>query len=161
MQIKSKLTEKDFINANFVLLYSKTSMKIFTGIASFAIVVAVVAVFLSSKTTFAQISAPLIMLLLIPMFTYFAAKKNYAADQRVSETIEYQFEKDLLIIKSESFNAQFTWDKIYKVTQTKNWLMIWQSKQIANAIPKRDVWQGDIAELKDILETHRVKNNLQ
>jgi len=60
----------------------------------------------------------------------------------------------------ESFHSQLTWDKVYKVTETKNWILIWQNRQIANAIPKRDVWDGQIEDLKKILTAHKIKNNL-
>ena len=96
----------------------------------------------------------------MPLMTYYAARKNYRTNKRISETIEYQFDKDSLIIKGESFNSQLTWDKFYKVTQTKNWILIWQNRQVANPIPKRDIWEGQLADLKLILNEHKVKNNL-
>ena len=94
------------------------------------------------------------------MLTYFGAKKNYKTNQRITENIEYQFGEDNLIVKGESFNSQLTWNKIYKVTQTKNLVLIWQNRQVANAIPKRDIWEGQIEELKIILDRHKIKNNL-
>ena len=78
----------------------------------------------------------------------------------MGETIEYQFYKEYLVVKGESFSTESTWDKIYKVTQTKNWVFIWQSRQAANIIPRRDIWEGDLTHLKEILEGHKVKNNL-
>jgi hypothetical protein len=160
MIIKSKLTEKDFINVNFVLLYSKTSMKIFTGIIAIFLFVSVLAAILIPKVSYSQAITPLVMLSVLPLLTYFTAKKNYVANKRMSEIIEYQFDKDNLFMKGESFHSQLTWDKVYKVTQTKNWLLIWQNRQIANPVPKRDVWEGQIEDLKIILNEHRVKNNL-
>lgn len=100
------------------------------------------------------------MLTVMPLLTYFGAKRNFTANKRISETIEYHFDNDYLSMKGESFNSQLTWDKIYKVTQTKNWLLIWQNSQIANPIPKRDIWEGQISDLKEILDKYKVKNNL-
>ncbi|MEI9957623.1 MAG: YcxB family protein [Ferruginibacter sp.] len=112
------------------------------------------------KVSYSQVIVPIVMLSVTPLLTYFTAKKNYNSNQRISEAIEYQFEKDNLIIKGESFNSQLSWDKIYKVTQTKNWILIWQNSQIANPILKRDIWEGEIESLKVILNGHGVKNNL-
>ncbi|MBL0183120.1 MAG: YcxB family protein [Chitinophagaceae bacterium] len=74
--------------------------------------------------------------------------------------MEYRFDGSNLVIKGESFKSELSWDKIPKVTQTKNWLLIWQGGQIANAIPKRDIPDGLPAELKAILAKNGVKNNL-
>ena len=135
-------------------------MKIFTAIIFIFLIVSLLTAVLIPKVSFSQIITPLIILTVMPLFTYFTAKKNYAANQRISETIEYQFDKDNLLMKGESFNSQLTWDKVYKVTQTKNWILIWQNRQIANPIPKRDVWEEQIENLKKVLQEHKVKNNL-
>lgn len=160
MNIKSKLTERDFIDVNFILLYSRTSMKIVTAIIIFFLFGSLLTAFFLPTMPLSQAIVPAVMLSAMPLMTYFTAKKNYASNKRISETIEYVFEKDNLLIKGESFNSQLTWDKINKVTQTKNWILIWQSRQNANPISKRDIWEGEIGELKEILTQHNVKNNL-
>ena len=160
MPIKSKLSEQDFINVTFVLLYSKISMKIFTGLISLFLIVSILTATLLPNVSFSQIILPVVLLSVMPLLTYFGAKRNFLANKRISETIEYHFDNDYLSMKGESFNSQLTWDKVYKVTQTKNWLLIWQNRQIANPIPKRDIWDGQISELKETLDKHKVKNNL-
>ncbi len=160
MNIKSKLTEKDFIDVNFILLYSKISMKIFTAIIIFMLFLSLLTAIWLPAISFSQVIIPFVMLLIIPLMTYFTAKKNYSSNQRINETIEYQFEKDDLLMKGESFNSKLSWGKVYKVSQTKNWILIWQNGQIANPIPKRDIEDGQIKSLKIILTEHKVKNNL-
>ncbi len=136
MLIKSKLTEQDFINATFVLQYSKVSIKILTGLICFFLLISIFTATFLPGVSFSQIIIPLAMFMAIPVMTYFNAKRNFAADNRISESIEYNFDNDYLLMKGESFNSQLTWDKVYKVTQTKNWILIWQNKQIANPISK-------------------------
>jgi YcxB-like protein len=160
MNIKSKLTEKDFIEANFILLYSKKSIIIFTGVFIIFLIISLITFIFIPSVPFTQVVTLIVLLIAFPTMTYFAAKKNYVSNQRVSETIDYKFEKDNLLMTGESFNSQLTWDKVYKVTQTKNWIFIWQNKQFANLIPKKDVKEGKIEELKNILNEHKVKNNL-
>ena len=159
MIIKTKMTEKDFINVNFVFLYSKIAMKLFTGVISIFFILSILTVAFT-KAAYSTVITPIVLLAAMPLMTYYAARKNYRTNKRISETIEYQFDKDSLIIKGESFNSQLTWDKFYKVTQTKNWILIWQNRQVANPIPKRDIWEGQLADLKLILNEHKVKNNL-
>ena len=42
MLMKSRLTEKDFINASFVLLYSKPAIKIITGMFIVFLIVSII-----------------------------------------------------------------------------------------------------------------------
>jgi hypothetical protein len=60
----------------------------------------------------------------------------------VAEQKEYVFTDTDLKITGESFNVTMLWDKIYKVTKTKRWVLIWQTKYLANIIPLQDIWQG-------------------
>lgn len=78
----------------------------------------------------------------------------------MSETIAYNFTDTHLGISGESFNSEMTWNKIYKVTQTKSWLLIWQNRQMANAIPLNLVSAEQLAALKEILTKNNTKNNL-
>lgn len=154
------MTEKDYINVNFVLLYRRVFVKIFTGIMIFCVLFTLLAAAFFSIGSYSSLIGPGVILFVFPLLTYFSAKQNYASNQRMTETIEYQFGEDNLVVKGESFNAQLSWDKIYKVTQTKNWVLIWQNRQVANVIPKKDIWEGQIEELKIILNRHKIKNNL-
>jgi hypothetical protein len=160
MFIKTKLTEKDFINATFVVSLNKPSMKIFLGIMFLGSVLAIINAIFLPDTTYQTFIVPLIILTVFPLITYFTAKKNFAANTRSGEMVEYIFGDNDLVMHGESFNSQLSWEKIYKVTQTKNWILIWQNKQFANLIPRRDIWEGQIEELKEILINHKVKNNL-
>ncbi|QEC69155.1 hypothetical protein FRZ67_18225 [Panacibacter ginsenosidivorans] len=56
----------------------------------------------------------------IPLLTYFTSRKNYTTNNRISEPIEYTIENSGLSIKGESFTSTLTWDKLYKVSKTKN-----------------------------------------
>jgi len=160
MVIKSKLTKQDFINLNFILLYSKISMKVLTALTAFLFLVSIVASIFSNHDYFPAVIFLFILLIFTPLHTYISAVRNFKASNRGSETIEYHFDNEYLSVKGESFNAQLSWDKIYKVTQTKNWILIWQNRQAGNPIPKGNISEEQIGELKEILDNHKVKNNL-
>ena len=104
---------------------------------------------------------PAIFLALLPFFVFLQAKRNFKTNRRLSEQIEYSFTDDNLIITGESFNGTMTWDKIFKVTKTKRWILIWQSSNSANIIPLKDIWDGDINYLKEILDRRGVANDIK
>jgi hypothetical protein len=162
MQIKTKLTEVDLIKANFVLLTRKLSTKLYLGILLFVFIYTGVIPAVNGKSVYILSSvAPLVIVVVfISLSTFIGAKISYRSNSRIKEIIEYIFGNDYLEVKGESFSSKLTWEKIYKVTKTKHWLLIWQNRQIANVIPLRDIWKGDITTLKEILNNHGVKNNL-
>ena len=81
---------------------------------------------------------------------------------RISETIIYEFDNENILITGESFNSRLSWDKIYSVTENKDWILIWQSRQGANVLQKRDFKNKDLQLLKDIVNSHsELKNKLK
>ena len=83
MIIKSKLTEKDFINVNFVLLYSRPIFKIITIIFCVLVLIGIPIVIVLPKTSLTQILFPLIFLSLMPLMTYFTVRKK--AEERFND----------------------------------------------------------------------------
>lgn len=160
MIIKTRLTEKDYINLSFLLWFRRSYTRIIYGVFIFCMLVSIFGNRFLQKDISSDIIIPVIALAILPAFTYLSAKRNYAANSRIKENIEYKFEKEYLIIEGETFKTQLSWAKIYRITQTKNWVLIWQSRHVTNAIPKEDIWEGERAELKTILSAHNIKNNL-
>ena len=107
-----------------------------------------------------QLIFAFVILIVIPFFTFYSAGRNYRFNKRISELIIYDFNNHNLEINGESFQSHLTYEKLYKVTRTKKWILLWQTPQIANAIPARDFLPDEIQDLKIILDQHDVKNNL-
>ena len=160
MQIKTRLSQKDLIKVNLVLL-KRGSSRVYLVLLFFYIIFSAMPLANGKSINIITILLPLmIMIVFLIAITLVGILINYRSNPRIRETIEYKFQSDFLEIKGESFSSQLTWEKIHKVTKTKNWLLIWQNRQSANVIPLRDIWEGDITTLKEILTNHKVKNNL-
>lgn len=136
-------------------------MKLLSGIGVLMLVTAIVSTFVMPiGGSSAQWIFALATLVVLPAITYWSSQKNFVSDKRISEVIIYRFSPGHLEIIGESFQSTSTWDKIHKVTKSWNWILIWQNEQIANAIPRRDITEGDLLELKNILNAYNVNNNL-
>lgn len=160
MFIKTKFTEKDYINITLLLLFSRPIAKFFVGILIVAILISSIGNISIVRGEYFGLITPLVIFTFVPAAFYFSLKRNYKNNSRLHETIEYHFEETKLLIKGESFSSHLTWEKIPKVTLTKEWLLIWHNRQFANAIPRRDVYDGEINDLKNILTKYKIKNNL-
>ena len=160
--LTTKLSLEDYIKINYHLLYRKWAVRFMTGIGFFMV--------LSLLFTFdSYIEFPWLQLLLglffiigQPILVYIYARKNYNTNKRISESISYTFDKDTIQITGESFDSKFTWDKIYRVTESKNWILIWQNPQVANVVPKRDFQEEELQAFKNMVSLHsKVKNKLR
>jgi hypothetical protein len=163
--IETQLSEKEFIKANMVLLAQKRITWIAPAIGLLLLMSNLVTRNKSSSLL-GIFLVPIIYLIIfsaiLPLLTWFRAKKLYnARSSRAKEKINYEFLDNQLEIRGESFNATLSWDKIHKVTATKNWVFIWQNSQYANCIPKTDIWEGEIMKLREILNDNKVKHNLK
>ena len=162
MIIETKLSEKEFINASLATIWSRKYSKIFLIV--FLVIIAsniFTTTSNATKDTFIPVVLPPILIFGIVFFIFrYNFKNAYKKNFRVSENIEYNFTDTNLLITGESFTSEMTWNKIYKVTKTKNWLLVWQSSQIANVIPLRLVSTENLNQLKDIMQKNNTKNNL-
>ena len=158
--IRTKLTRQQFINASLVQLYNKTSTKVITGLFALFLLFATLMIPATRGNFFFMVVYPILILALNPLSVYMTAKRSFNNIKTNGETIEYHFEDNGLLTKGETFSMESTWDSIYKVTQTKHWIMIWRNRQVANPIPKTSVSEGELSELKHLLDRNNIPNNL-
>ena len=160
MTIKTKLSQKEYINASLTVIMARPVVRIFLVMFGFVILVNIAINFTKQGASILTVVPMIIVPIIFCVVFYFKLKTAYSNNSRISETITYGFDKTNFNMAGESFKAELSWKKIYKVTLTKKWVLIWQNKQIANAIPKIDLPGSDLDELKDILTANGVKNNL-
>lgn len=160
MKISTKLTAKDIVLFTLLSFYKKWFVILISGLMLLDLLFTLLIPTRAGRYTSGSILMPLIILAGLPLFICIMAIHNFKNSKRLSETIEYQFEENYLNIIGESFKSQMSWEKLHKVTKTKHWILIFQTRQIANIIPLRNIWAGDILHLKSILDLRNVKNNL-
>jgi hypothetical protein len=158
ISVTTKLTFEEFRKANFYFLYRKWAAKFSLVMGTFILIGTLVFYFMNPSfyTQFPVIPVLLgLMMAVFPPYSIFrTAKKNYNSNGRISETISYEFDDDVIQISGESFHSKLTWDKIYELTVTRSWVLVWQSGQVANVIPTKDITPNQIQQLKKIVEKY-------
>lgn len=141
MIITTKITFKEYVRLMFILTYRKplTAFVTFLGVYSLAAIVLFYSGYDSyfNEPSMIQIMLMIVLLVLIPFSVYYNAKKLFASQARIQEEIIYEFTDDKIKLTGESFNVEQTWEKTYKVVELKSWVLIYQSKLVANIIPKK------------------------
>jgi hypothetical protein len=160
MIIKTKLTEKDYINASIAILFARSYTRNLLSIVGVIILINIISGIVRTGLVMANLLPPILIFAIFPAVFYFSVKKGYSSNKRMNESIEYNFMQNDLIITGESFKTELSWNKVYKVAKSSKWLLIWQSRQIANAIPINSIAEEELTKLKIILTGKQVTNNL-
>ena len=160
MEIVSKISEKDYVNVFFTILWAKRSIRFCTIIFILIFVLGSFNVFVLKTTGPVTLLFPLLFLIVFSVSIYFGAKRTFKTDGRISETIRYVFDDVKLAIQGESFESILNWDKVYKVTRSKHWLLIWQNNVLANAISMASLDEQEIDYLRGILNANKVQHSI-
>jgi hypothetical protein len=75
-------------------------------------------------------------------------------NKRLSETISYEFSKELILVRGESFSSTFSWEKIPKIVINRYWILIFQSKTTANIIRRTCFNDTDLATFIEIVTSY-------
>ncbi|UFH31494.1 YcxB family protein [Chryseobacterium sp. C-71] len=92
--------------------------------------------------------------------SYFRLKNAFYSNKKIQEEIIYTFTDEKVQTKGETFEGDFTWNTVFKVKETKNWFLIYQSKLTMNMVPKKDFSDRQISELRNMIKNAGVKAKL-
>lgn len=160
MEIVSKISEKEYVSVVFTTLWMKRAIKFCTIIFILVFILSSFNVAVLKTADPVSLLFPLIFLSVFSGSIYLGAKRTFKTDGRISETVRYIFNDTKLIIQGESFESIFSWDKVHKVSRSKNWLLIWQSNAMVNAISMSAVDEQILDYLRGILNANKVKHSI-
>lgn len=163
MKIETQLSFKEYLRLMFVLTY-KNPILVFLSCIGVIMFIGALFYFMGFKVPFDnppyfQLIFGFSIVALLPFSIYRSAKKNFTSSGRLQEKIVYEFMDDYIRITGESFNSELTWEKTYKVTELKNWILIYQNRLVANIIPKKS-FANNLSEFKEEVKNKPfIKNN--
>ena len=97
----------------------------------------------------------LVYLFLLPFLLKRNAKKTYDTNKILQEPITFTIDDKEIQMNAESYRSQMAWDKVFKVIEDDNSIYIFHSKQTANLLPKRDLSNQQLTDLKNIIRTKK------
>jgi hypothetical protein len=107
-----------------------------------------------------QLIFGIVIIFILPLMIVRGANKAYESHLRLQEKMIYEFTQSGIKITGESFNSEMDWTKIYKVKERKNWILIYQSQQVANIIKKESL--GDnLIEFRELVKKQGIKSSLR
>lgn len=160
MTVKTHITFKDFLNFN--LKNSLSRIIIFSLIILLFFVLNFYNAENDAKEIFKSASlwfAAIIVFVIVR--SYFRLRNTFYSNKKIQEEIIYTFTDEKVQTKGETFDGDFTWNTVFKVRETKDWFLIYQSKLTMNMVPKKFFSTSQIFELRKIIDHNGVKAKLR
>jgi hypothetical protein len=155
VSISTKLNADEYVRVNFYMLYRKILAIFLFGIGAIMLLIILYYYLIDpshfESFPFYQFIFGIYATVGMPLGTYWAARRSFRNNPRLQETILYTIDHEFIELKGESFNSKLTWEKIYKVTETKRWMLIWQTKSLANVLPKKDFDTKSLTQFKSLI----------
>lgn len=154
MSITTRVTFDDFKKISFYFYYRKLAAKLTlvlgAGLLLMSIMPYLIGVPLFGQFPILPFALGLVMTIIVPFSIIRGAKRNYSSNRIMNGDITYDFDEEGVTISGESFTSTIDWANIYAIKVTSSWVLIWQSKQVANVIPRRDISDAQIAALESL-----------
>jgi hypothetical protein len=164
--ITQQLTLKEYRRLVFTMLYSHVGFVCITVLAAISLV-AFPFLYQSERDeitgdSFFYLGLTLIVVALYyPVASWIKAGRLFRGNYRTGENITYELSEHGVATTGESFNSQYTWDKVYQVKILKKWVLIYHSRRAATMIKISECDQDNINTLKIYLKSRnfRFKKN--
>lgn len=91
------------------------------------------------------------ILTLLPALIYRKASMVYDNNPAVNQPITYTFTEEGVGTKGGGFDSTMTWDKILRVYEQKEAILLFYTKQIANPIPKRNFTEIELVNFRNLV----------
>lgn len=159
MTVKTHITFKEFLNFNI-----KSSLPRIIIFSFIILIFLVLNLYNTENDTQNILQSASIWFAAVFVFiiirSYFRLKNAFFSNKKIQEEIVYTFTEEKVQTKGETFEGDFAWNTVYKIKETKDWLLIYQSKTTMNMVPKKYFSDSQISELRNIIKKSNVKAKL-
>lgn len=156
MTIKTRISKKEYVKLLYGLTYKKPMILFILCIAA-AVLLWIIGYYTHMlpvpKPTFYQYVTLMIITVIQPFTIYKTILKNYNTSSHLKEELKIECTTECIKVKGESFYTEFTWAKMYKVVELKDWFVIYQNNLSANLIPKKSFLPHQVNEFKQMLKS--------
>lgn len=159
MTVKTHITFKEFLNFNI-----KSSLPRIIIFSFIILIFLVLNLYNTENDTQNILQSASIWFAAVFVFiiirSYFRLKNAFFSNKKIQEEIIYTFTEEKVQTKGETFEGDFAWNTVYKIKETKDWLLIYQSKTTMNMVPKKYFSDSQISELTNMIKKSNVKAKL-
>lgn len=108
-----------------------------------------------------QLTLGCTFVILYPLYIIYSARRNYKTHGKIQERIVYEFTNEKIRMVGESFKSEMNWMKVYKVHEVNDWIIIYQSKSMANFLPKSSLGENINAFRNLVVSKSHIKSKMK
>lgn len=161
LQFTAQIPKKDFIRLFFSLTLRKPAI-IISILLGLGLLVFVALDYLHFFKP-GLVRSPLFMLfvaissILYLLFgIYRSAVRNYTAHERLNQKLTYLLTDDKISFTGAEFTNEFEWSSFYKIVCIgNNWIILYNSRTVANFLPIKGLRKEEADELKHFLMANK------
>ncbi|MEO0469149.1 MAG: YcxB family protein [Bacteroidota bacterium] len=157
MLIRTRLQAEDLQKFSAHVLKQNKLLRIM-GIVFAALMMFILGQWLFSETGTKdfpfQVMIPMVVFVsLFFIFIPMMSRRNFKNNPSLQGEILYTFTDEQVEMTGPHFESRMDWDKYMKVEETKEMFLLFQSKALANLIPKRDLTSEEIQDLRELISS--------
>ena len=155
IRFSARITFKDYLNLIFRLSFRKPVFLIYLGFTLLIIVNFITSgsrIALQGDIIFPGVFV-LVVVVLLPVILFFQTKRIYASNKLFHEQVSYSLDNNVITIKGETFESSIQWSHFLKITETKNFFMLYQGKTNATLLDKNAMTLPDRDEFRKFIKS--------
>jgi hypothetical protein len=156
MIIETKLEQKEFIKVMFILTYRKPLYILFTSLGFLPLLIPAFyfheGAILPMSDIIVQLICSSYFFVFLPITIYYNARKNFSTNVRIQEKITYEISESKIKCTGETFTSERTWEKLHKILELNNWIILYESRSTGSFIPK-EAFGDRLTEFKDLVRS--------
>ncbi|MBW8361359.1 MAG: YcxB family protein [Kaistella sp.] len=155
MRLKAKVTFKQYLRLLYSLAYEKPVLRLLLLVAFLLllwIVLSWLDLFNLPEPLIYQYITLAFIVIVQPFMIFYTIYRNYQSSNHLRETLDMRLTDTRIKIRGESFYMEILWPRIFKIVERKRWFLIYQNNLSAIIIPKRDLEESEINEIREILK---------
>ena len=164
--IKPSFIFKDYFKVSLYMLIRKPFIVIVISLITliFAFNFLVLLTSYDAETTFNNFKPFYIYSILFPsllVFSIYRATKKSMENPKLKEDIKIHITKEYYEEIGQTFSIKYSWSEIFKITERKDWFLIFIEKNKTKIILKADLKDNQYNELKALFNSLPIKKRLK
>lgn len=154
INVSQSLSQEEFVRFSLMRYFKRPIILIFYSIFVLLSILTFSLNMLDPQTDFPFIYPLFVILLVLPLAVYLSARRIYQSNYAMQAVVRYQFSDDRIKADSEKFDYSQSWDLVYQVEESKNWILLYNNRINAIYLKKESFEDpADLEILKAILKT--------
>ena len=85
-----------------------------------------------------------------PFFMLIYTSRKSFQNGRSFEKMKVTFDSEKIEIIGESFETKFDWEKLYKIEETDQLILIWQTKRLVHVLSKKNIQKDKMGKIRKL-----------